>query len=115
MARSIRLLEQAGAAAVEIEDQVAPKRAHHHKGRGTPGLDRRDGRADCGAAREARRGDYPVVIVRMQRVWRTKGSSGLSSGSPPIRRQGAELLMALPRSEEQFEAISAGTTVPLRQ
>src|SRR5688572_11482713 len=32
MARSIRMLEQAGAAAVEIEDQVAPKRAHHHKG-----------------------------------------------------------------------------------
>src|SRR5829696_3585913 len=32
MARTIRLIEQAGAAAIEIEDQVAPKRAHHHKG-----------------------------------------------------------------------------------
>src|SRR5215217_4333778 len=30
--RTVRVLEQAGAAAVEVEDQMAPKRAHHHKG-----------------------------------------------------------------------------------
>src|SRR5918912_599757 len=29
VSRTVRLLEQAGAAAIEIEDQVAPKRAHH--------------------------------------------------------------------------------------
>ena len=31
-ARAVREIEAAGAAAIEIEDQVAPKRAHHHKG-----------------------------------------------------------------------------------
>ena len=30
--RAIRELEAVGATAVEIEDQVAPKRVHHHKG-----------------------------------------------------------------------------------
>ena len=30
--RAVREIEAAGAAAIEIEDQVAPKRAHHHKG-----------------------------------------------------------------------------------
>lgn len=30
-ARAVRLMEQAGAAAIEIEDQLAPKRAHHTK------------------------------------------------------------------------------------
>src|SRR6185503_6414940 len=32
MDRTIRLIEGAGAVAIEIEDQVSPKRAHHHKG-----------------------------------------------------------------------------------
>jgi len=30
--RTVQLLEQAGAAAIHIEDQVFPKRVHYHKG-----------------------------------------------------------------------------------
>ena len=111
MARSIRLLEQAGAAAVEIEDQVAPKRAHHHKGvEHLVSSEEMAGR--IAAARDARRGDYPVIIVRCNAL----SHEGIE---PTLRRlaayteAGAEMIMALPRSDEQFTAVSAATTVPL--
>lgn len=111
MARSIRLLEQAGAAAVEIEDQVAPKRAHHHKGvEHLVSAEEMAGR--IAAAREARRGEYPVVIVRCNALSH-EGLERTLERLAGYTEAGAELLMALPRSQEQFEAISAGTTVPL--
>jgi len=111
MARSIRLLEQAGAAAVEIEDQVAPKRAHHHKGvEHLVSKEEMAGRIS--AARDARKGHYPVVIVRCnalshEGIERTLERLAAYAGA------GAEMLMVLPRGEEQFAAMSEGTTLPL--
>jgi methylisocitrate lyase len=111
MARSVRLLEQAGAAAVEIEDQVAPKRAHHHKGvEHLVAKEEMAGR--IAAARDARRGDYPVIIVRCNSLSH-EGVQRTLERLAAYTEAGAELLMAMPRSPEQFEAISAGTTLPL--
>ena len=111
MARSVRLLEQAGAAAVEIEDQVAPKRAHHHKGvEHVVSKEEMAGR--IAAARDARRGDYPVIIVRCNSLSH-EGVQRTLERLAAYTEAGAELLMAMPRSPEQFEAISAGTTLPL--
>lgn len=111
MARSIRLLEQAGAAAVEIEDQVAPKRAHHHKGvEHLVPKEEMSGR--IAAARDARHGDYPVVIVRCNALSH-EGTEATLERLASYTEAGAELLMTLPRTQEQFEAISAGTTLPL--
>jgi methylisocitrate lyase len=111
MARSVRLLEQAGAAAVEIEDQVAPKRAHHHKGvEHLVSKEEMAGR--IAAARDARRGDYPVIIVRCNSLSH-EGVQRTLERLAAYTEAGAELLMAMPRSPEQFEAISAGTTLPL--
>ena len=111
MARSIRLLEQAGAAAVEIEDQVAPKRAHHHKGvEHLVSKDEMVGR--IAAAREARRGEYPVIIVRCNALSH-EGIEPTVERLAAYTEAGAEMIMALPRSDEQFNAISAATTVPL--
>jgi methylisocitrate lyase len=111
MARSVRLLEQAGAAAVEIEDQVAPKRAHHHKGvEHLVSKEEMAGR--IAAARDARRGDYPVIIVRCNSLSH-EGVQRTLERLAAYTEAGAELLMAMPRSPEQFEAISAGTTLSL--
>jgi methylisocitrate lyase len=111
MARSVRLLEQAGAAAVEVEDQVAPKRAHHHKGvEHLVSKEEMAGR--IAAARDARRGDYPVIIVRCNSLSH-EGVQRTLERLAAYTEAGAELLMAMPRSPEQFEAISAGTTLPL--
>lgn len=111
MTRTIRLLEQADAAAVEIEDQVAPKRAHHHKGvEHLVSTDEMAGRIR--AAREARRGDFPIIIVRCNALSHKSVEETLERLAA-YTEAGAELLMTLPRTQDQFEAISRNTTVPL--
>lgn len=111
MWRAVRMLEQAGAAAVEIEDQVAPKRAHHHKGvEHLVSADEMAGRIE--AAREARHGDLPVVIVRCNSF----AHEGTEATLERLRRYeaaGAELLMPMPRDTEQFAAASSASGVPL--
>ncbi len=111
LARSIRLLEDAGAAGVEIEDQVAPKRVHHHKGvehhvAPSEMADR------IAAAVDARRDRDFVVIARCN----TFAHEGLE---PSLERlamyaeSGADLLMPIVRGDDQFAAASSATNVPL--
>jgi methylisocitrate lyase len=105
------MLEMAGAAAIEIEDQVAPKRAHHHKGveHLVPAEEM------CGrikAALDARRSAEPVIIVRCNALSH-EGIEPTLERLAAYEEAGAEMLMALPRSQEQFEAVSKGTRVPL--
>lgn len=111
MARAVRMLEMAGAAAIEIEDQVAPKRAHHHKGvEHLVPAEEMCGRIE--AALDARRSSEPVIIVRCNAL----SHEGIEPTLERIARYeeaGAELIMALPRSQEQFEAVSKGTKTPL--
>lgn len=111
MYRSVRMLEQAGAAAVEIEDQVAPKRAHHHKGiEHLVPAGEMAGRIE--AARQARHGDYPVIIARCN-AFSHEGIEATIERARLYEAAGAELLMLLPRTPEQFEAATRGTSVPL--
>jgi 2-methylisocitrate lyase-like PEP mutase family enzyme len=111
MARAIRLLGQAGAAAVEIEDQVAPKRVHHHKGvEHLVGPDEMAGRIR--AALDARDRDLPVIMVRCNAFAHESVAQTLERIAV-YQEAGAEMLMCLPRSREQFEAATRGTTVPL--
>jgi len=111
MWRSVRMLEQAGAAAVEIEDQVAPKRAHHHKGvEHLVGAAEMAGRIE--AARDARHGDTPVVIVRCN-SFAHEGTDATLERLDVYQAAGAELLMPMPRNAEQFSAASDATHVPL--
>ncbi|MGD9933792.1 MAG: oxaloacetate decarboxylase [Dehalococcoidia bacterium] len=111
MYRSVRMLEQAGAAAVEIEDQVSPKRAHHHKGvEHLVPADEMAGRIE--AARLGRHGDYPVVIARCNAFSHEEIEATLERARR-YEAAGAELLMLLPRTPEQFEAATKGTSAPL--
>ena len=111
MARTVRLLEQSGAAAMEIEDQVSPKRAHHHKGiEHLVPTEEMAGRIR--AALDARKGDTPVVIVRCNALSH-EGIAGTTERMAAYEGAGAELLMLMPRSAEEFAAVTNGSSVPL--
>jgi 2-methylisocitrate lyase-like PEP mutase family enzyme len=71
-ARAWRELEQAGAAAIHIDDQVYPKRAHYHRGRGRL-ADTRIVAGKLGAAVAARR-DHDVTLIARTDAWRVTKS-----------------------------------------
>ena len=111
LARMMRLLEDAGAAAVEIEDQVAPKRVHHHKGVEhlvSPGemADR------IKAAVDARR-DPDFLIIARCNAFAHEGIEATLERLVVYAEAGADLLMPIARSEEQFAAASGVTRLPL--
>jgi methylisocitrate lyase len=111
MARAIALIEQAGAAAIEIEDQVAPKRAHHH--RGVEHLvDTEEMAGKIRAAADARRDADFALIVRCNAI-RHEGIDRALERAAAYQEAGADLLMLLPRTDAEFEAVSRGTTAPL--
>jgi methylisocitrate lyase len=111
MARTIRLVEDAGAAAIEIEDQVAPKRAHHHKGvEHLVPPEEMAGRIR--AAVDARRDHGFVVIVRCN-AFAHEGVEPTLERLALYQEAGADLLMPMPRGDEQFAAATRGSTVPL--
>lgn len=111
MARTIRLLEDAGAAAVEIEDQVAPKRAHHHKGvEHLVSAEEMAGRIR--AASEARRTNDLVIIVRCN-AFAHEGIDATLERLAVYEDAGADMLMPMARGADQFAAATRGSTVPL--
>jgi methylisocitrate lyase len=111
MDRTIRLIEGAGAVAIEIEDQVSPKRAHHHKGHEhlVPAAEM-SGRIR--AAAEARRDHDFVIIVRCN-AFAHEGIDATLERLAMYEEAGADMLMPMPRSAEQFEAATRGSTTPL--
>lgn len=111
MARSIRMLEQAGAAAVEIEDQVAPKRAHHHRGHEHL-VDAEHMAGKIRAALDARHGRFPLVIVRCN-AFSHEGVEATMERVRIYEEAGAESIMLMPRDAEEWAAASEATTVPL--
>ena len=111
MARTIRLIEGAGASAIEIEDQVAPKRAHHHKG--VEHLVSPQAMADrIRAAVDARRDRDFLIVVRCN-AFAHEGPEQTVERLHVYQDAGADMLMPMPRSADQFAAATKGSTVPL--
>ena len=111
MDRTIRLIEGAGAAGIEIEDQVAPKRVHHHKG--VEHLIPGDEMAEkIRAAVDARKNPDFAIIARCNAISHEGGAAALQRGAA-YAEAGADLLMFMPRNDDEFAAISAGSSVPL--
>lgn len=111
MSRTIRLIEDAGAAAIEIEDQVAPKRAHHHKGiehlASPPEMVQR-----IEAAVDARRDAGFVIIVRCN-AFAHEALDATIQRLHMYQEAGADVLMPMARKPEQFAAATAATMLPL--
>ncbi|MCP5029243.1 MAG: carboxyvinyl-carboxyphosphonate phosphorylmutase [Actinomycetia bacterium] len=109
-ARAIWEIEATGAVAIEIEDQVAPKRVHHHVGvEHLVPVGEMVGKIT--AAAEARRDDGFLIIARTGGI----AHEGLEAGTARLRayrEAGADLLMAL-CGDRDAAAVAQATDAPL--
>ena len=98
--RAVREIEAAGAAAIEIEDQVAPKRAHHHKG--VEHLVPMEMMVDkVREAVDARRDEDFIIIARTGAV-RNESFERALERCAAYREAGADVLMLLSSDEAQI-------------
>ncbi len=108
--RAVRELEAAGAAAIELEDQVAPKRAHHHKGvEHLVPLETMVGKLEAAVAA---RSDPEFLIARTGAVRNESYEAAVERGRA-YRAAGADLVMLRPESDEQWRAAVTDIDAPL--
>lgn len=111
VARTVRRLEQAGAAAVQIEDQQWPKRCGHMDGKSVVPVD--DMVRKVRAAVLARQDEQTVVVARTD----ARGPLGLAEAIERCHRYreaGADAIFVdAPESVEELAAIAAAVPGPL--
>ena len=96
--RTVRVLEAAGAAAIKIEDQIFPKRAHYHKGIEHV-IPADEMVAKIEAALRARR-DPDTVIVARTDAFRTDGYDEAIRRCRLFAEAGADLAYVFPNTDE---------------
>jgi 2-methylisocitrate lyase-like PEP mutase family enzyme len=109
--RTIQIIETAGACAIEIEDQVAPKRAHHHKGHEHL-ISSEDMCKKIEAACDARR-DPDFLIIARCNAPQHEGIDAAIARSNAYAAAGADLLMLRGRDDDEIARITANTAAPL--
>lgn len=110
--RTIRVLEQAGASSVHIEDQFFPKRARYHMGVEEV-IPMQDMIQKIHAAREARQ-DPDFVIVARTDAMRTHGYAEGVRRCNAYAEAGADMIMIFPDNDEDtMNARKDITNVPL--
>lgn len=102
VSRAVWELEAAGAAAVELEDQVAPKRVSHHRGIEHL-IPTEEMVAKLRVAVAARRDQDLMVIARTGAV-RHEGFEAALERGRAFFETGADLVLLSPQSEEQWRA-----------
>jgi 2-methylisocitrate lyase-like PEP mutase family enzyme len=110
VARTVRVLERAGAAAIQFEDQASPKKCGHFSGKGVIPAD--DMVQKIHAAVDARADEAVCIIARTDaRV--IEGMDRALERAEAYRDAGADILFVeAPRTLEELHAIAA--TVPGR-
>ncbi|MGD8418360.1 MAG: isocitrate lyase/PEP mutase family protein, partial [Pseudomonadales bacterium] len=111
VARAIWELEQAGAAAIEIEDQVAPKRVSHH--RGVEHLV--DTETMCWKIEQAvaARTSAEFLIIARTGAVRNESFAAALERLQAYRAAGADVLMLMPEDEAQMREARAALDAPL--
>ncbi len=110
-ARTVHRLENAGVAALHIEDQLYPKRMHYHRGvEHVIPVDEMVGKIK--AAVDARRGEDLVIIARTDTL-RTHGQEEAIARANRYFETGADMVMFFPRNIEEAEVVANSTRVPL--
>lgn len=111
VAVTVRRLEQAGAAAVQLEDQVWPKRCGHMDG--TQVIPAADMARKIDAATSSRRDERTVIIARTD----ARGPLGLDEAIARANlyaRAGADAVFVdAPRTIAELEAVAAGVAAPV--
>lgn len=101
--RTVRLLERAGAAAIQLEDQVSPKRCGHFAGKDVISQDEMVGKVR--AAVDARADDDFVIIARTDAI-ATEGLAGALERIAAYHDAGADVLFVeAPVHLDQMRAI----------
>ena len=108
---SVRMAEAAGAAALEIEDQLSPKRAHHHIG--IEHLIPLDHMIEKIRAAIAARRDPDTVIIARTNACRSEGLDEALRRAEAFRKAGADMLLLLHKTQEQAFAIAERIEGPL--
>lgn len=111
--RTVRVLEYAGAAAVVIEDQVAPKRSGHVSGKEIVSKSEMCRKVESACA--ARTDDETLIIARTD-ARLVEGLEGSITRAQSYRDAGADVLFVeSPLSDEEMQAIvdSAGSAYSL--
>ncbi len=109
--RTIALTEAAGFAAIEIEDQLVPKRAHHHVGiEHAISIEMMVSKIE--EAVSARRSSEFVIIARTNAARETGLDDALRRGEA-YRRAGADMLFVLPKTPEEIRIIGDRLGGPL--
>ncbi|MGH7041172.1 MAG: isocitrate lyase/phosphoenolpyruvate mutase family protein, partial [Acetobacteraceae bacterium] len=111
LCRTIPLAEEAGFAAIEIEDQILPKRAHHHVGVEHL-IDAELMVAKVAAAVAARRSEDFLIIARTNAVRDISMDEALRRGEA-MARAGADLLFITARRPEEHRIIAERLPGPL--
>lgn len=111
VARTVRLLEAAGAAAVQIEDQLAPKRCGHLAGKQLVPVDVMVGKIH--AAADARR-DPALVIVARTDARAVEGLEPALDRAHRYREAGADVLFVeAPHSRDELARIARELPPPV--
>lgn len=111
VARTVWEMEQAGAAAIELEDQVAPKRVSHH--RGIEHLVNVDMMmAKIAAAVDARQDEDMLIIARTGAVKNESFAAAVDRAQAYVSA-GADVIMLAPQTDEEWRAASQRINAPL--
>jgi 2-methylisocitrate lyase-like PEP mutase family enzyme len=109
--RTVREYERAGVAAIQLEDQVAPKRCGHLSGKEV--VDASQFEVALQAAREARQDTDTVIVARTD----ARAQHGLGEALDRARRYAAAgadvIFIEAPQSEREIETIAAEVDAPL--
>lgn len=109
--RAVAEIEATGAAAIELEDQVAPKRAHHHKGvEHLVSLETMVGKLEAAVA--ARRDPEFLIIARTGAVRNESYEAAVERGRA-YRAAGADLVMLRPETADQWRDAVTAIDAPL--
>jgi 2-methylisocitrate lyase-like PEP mutase family enzyme len=103
--RTVRRLERAGAAGIQIEDQVSPKKCGHFAGKDVTSLGEMVGKVQ--AAVDARRDDDLVIVARTD-ARATEGLDGAIDRANAYREAGADVVFVeAPESVEEMTRVTA--------
>ncbi|MDO8750561.1 MAG: isocitrate lyase/PEP mutase family protein [Dehalococcoidia bacterium] len=109
--RTVREYERAGAAAIEIEDQIVPKRAHHHKG--VEHLVPLEAMVDKVKAAVAAREDADFIIIARTNGVRNEGVPQAIERGRAYRAAGADMIVVAGRTRQEVELLHRGIGAPL--
>lgn len=106
--RTVRALERAGAAAIQLEDQVAPKKCGHFVGKEVVSIDEMVGKIK--AAVDAREDDDLVIVARTDAL-AIEGIGPACERANVYREAGADVLFVeAPTTLEQMREITSSVS-----